>query len=141
MESQVDGGAPVQPQIYALVHRSQSIGPPPSHPLSLCQQQRLSTLCCMSYVANNIGIIDMLIAHILRLIEQKGVEAIEEDEVEVKGFTKVDNEFKRTLRRAVVCLANTSGGQIILGVDETTDSVEGCPDIDQFELTNIVSEG
>lgn len=72
----------------------------------------------------------MEIAHILRLIEREGVEAIEDDMVEVKGSTKVDNDFQRTLRRAAVCLANTSGGQMILGVDETTNSIEGCPDID-----------
>jgi ATP-dependent DNA helicase RecG len=95
----------------------------------------------MSYAANSIGCEDMEIAHMLRLIERKGVEAIEDDEIEVKGFTKVDNDFKRTLRRAAVCLANTSGGQIILGVDETTNSIEGCPDIDPLELTNIVFEG
>ena len=83
----------------------------------------------------------MKISHILRLIEEKGVDAVEGSEVEIKAFHQVDKEFKKRLRRAVVCLANSNGGHMILGINETSNEVEGCPDIDPMELSNIVYEG
>ena len=83
----------------------------------------------------------MQINHILRLIEEKGVDAVEDAEVEVKAFETVDREFRKRLRRAVVCLANSRGGYLVLGVNETTGKVDGCPSIDPMELSNIVYEG
>ena len=83
----------------------------------------------------------MQIKQILRLIEEKGVDAIEDEQVEIKAFDNIDAEFKKRLRRAVVCLANSKGGYLILGVNESTNRVEGCPDIDPLELSNIVYEG
>lgn len=83
----------------------------------------------------------MQINHILRLIEEKGVDAVEDTEIEIKAFDRYDKDFRKRLRRAVVCLANSKGGYVILGVNETTDKVEGCPSIDPMELSNIVYEG
>ena len=83
----------------------------------------------------------MQINHILRLIEEKGVDAVEDEEVEVKAFETVDKEFVKRLRRTVVCLANSRGGYLVLGVNESTNRIEGCPSIDPMELSNIVYEG
>lgn len=83
----------------------------------------------------------MQINHILHLIEERGVDAVEDTEVEVKAFGTVDREFRKRLRRAVVCLANSKGGYLILGVNETTGKVDGCPSIDPMELSNMVYEG
>jgi ATP-dependent DNA helicase RecG len=83
----------------------------------------------------------MKINHILRLIEEKGVDAVEDSEVEIKAFESADKEFRKRLRRTVVCLANSKGGHIILGVNETTNKVEGCPSIDPMDLSNVVYEG
>jgi ATP-dependent DNA helicase RecG len=83
----------------------------------------------------------MQISHILRIIEERGVDAVEDEEIEVKAFETVDKEFVKRLRRTVVCLANSKGGYLVLGVNESTNKIEGCPNIDPMELSNIVYEG
>ena len=83
----------------------------------------------------------MNIRHILKRIRAKGVDTVEGIDIEVKSFKELTPEFKKMLRRAAVCFANSEGGWIILGVDESTGVIEGCPDVDPTELAGIVFEG
>jgi ATP-dependent DNA helicase RecG len=83
----------------------------------------------------------MNIEHILKRIREKGVDAIEDETLEIKSFREISDEFKRSLRRISVCFANTDGGWIILGISESTDSIEGCPEIDPMELASVIYEG
>jgi ATP-dependent DNA helicase RecG len=83
----------------------------------------------------------MDIERMIRGLSGAGGKVIEGQDLELKRFDAVTPEAVKVLRRAVVCLANSDGGWIVLGVDDSTGEIVGCPELEPIQLMQMVYDG
>ncbi len=70
-----------------------------------------------------------IVSDILTRLELQPARQLETQSLEFKGWAKDEKDLSYAITEAAVCLANTDGGHIIVGVDDkkTAPEISPCP--------------